>query len=271
MDQIAKYSSANKLIQNLKYEVGRGKKDGQGEVGDMFKKLSSWLEDRQTQFYSTLQSSALSMTEGLNELSKEISDLETKLSVITKERDDLLNIVNNLNGEFGQLSTKSPCLQSLKEPEENSGLNIQEVNHPDEGNLGTISKDARRPRISSEGADHEEHVDVMEGIDQKVQQLIQTPLADQDNFYDSDSGDVEYENVIYIKHSEQDGEVTDNEEEDDKENEVQNDNWPVDCNKCNLSLDSLDNFNQHMNDHWSEDKCRAASSATSSVQEGLEG
>ena len=55
------------------------------------------------------------------------------------------------------------------------------------------------------------------------------------------------------------------------ENEVQNDNWPVDCNKCNLSLDSLDNFNQHMNDHWSEDKCRAASSATSSVQEGLEG
>ena len=42
---------------------------------------------------------------------------------------------------------------------------------------------------------------------------------------------------------------------DDKENEVPNDNWPVDCNKCNLSLDSLENFNQHMNDHWSEDKC----------------
>ena len=39
------------------------------------------------------------------------------------------------------------------------------------------------------------------------------------------------------------------------ENEVQNDHWPVDCIKCNLSLDTLENFNQHMNDHWSDDKC----------------
>ena len=28
------------------------------------------------------------------------------------------------------------------------------------------------------------------------------------------------------------------------ENEVQNDNWPVDCIKCNISLDTLENFNQ---------------------------
>ena len=39
------------------------------------------------------------------------------------------------------------------------------------------------------------------------------------------------------------------------ENEVQNDNWPVPCIKCNISLDTLENFNQHMNDHWSDDKC----------------
>ena len=28
------------------------------------------------------------------------------------------------------------------------------------------------------------------------------------------------------------------------ENEVQNDHWPVDCIKCGLSLDTLENFNQ---------------------------
>ena len=28
------------------------------------------------------------------------------------------------------------------------------------------------------------------------------------------------------------------------ENEVQNDHWPVDCVKCGLSLDTLENFNQ---------------------------
>ena len=36
------------------------------------------------------------------------------------------------------------------------------------------------------------------------------------------------------------------EEEAEEENEVQNDNWPVDCIKCNISLDTLENFNQHM-------------------------
>eukprot|EP00094_Tigriopus_californicus_P002881 TCALIF_02778-PA protein Name:"Similar to Zfp26 Zinc finger protein 26 (Mus musculus)" AED:0.10 eAED:0.11 QI:493/0.33/0.28/0.71/0.5/0.28/7/0/1223 len=36
---------------------------------------------------------------------------------------------------------------------------------------------------------------------------------------------------------------------------IQNDYWPVDCIKCNVRLDGLDNFNLHMNDHWSDDKC----------------
>jgi len=39
------------------------------------------------------------------------------------------------------------------------------------------------------------------------------------------------------------------------ENQIQNDMWPIDCIKCNAVLTSLDNFNIHMNDHWSDDKC----------------
>jgi len=39
------------------------------------------------------------------------------------------------------------------------------------------------------------------------------------------------------------------------ENQIQNDLWPVDCIKCHAMLTSLDNFNIHMNDHWSDDKC----------------
>jgi hypothetical protein len=39
------------------------------------------------------------------------------------------------------------------------------------------------------------------------------------------------------------------------ESQVQNDNWPVNCIKCNLLIDTLENFNLHMNDHWSDDKC----------------
>jgi uncharacterized Zn-finger protein len=39
------------------------------------------------------------------------------------------------------------------------------------------------------------------------------------------------------------------------ENQIQEDIWPLDCIKCNMLIGNLDNFNLHMNDHWSEDKC----------------
>ena len=126
MDHIAKHSSANKLVQNLKYEVNKSQKDSQGEVGDMFKKLSSWMEETQRQFSNSINSYAQSMGEELNDLAEEICDLETKLSVITKERDDLLNTINNLSGEIRQWSAKLPAMPSLPEPEENGSENVQE-------------------------------------------------------------------------------------------------------------------------------------------------
>jgi hypothetical protein len=39
------------------------------------------------------------------------------------------------------------------------------------------------------------------------------------------------------------------------EHQIQNDLWPIDCIKCSAVLHNLDNFNIHMNDHWSDDKC----------------
>merc|ERR1711997_949010 len=36
---------------------------------------------------------------------------------------------------------------------------------------------------------------------------------------------------------------------------IQNDHWPIQCIKCNLVTGDLENFNLHMNDHWSEDEC----------------
>ena len=39
------------------------------------------------------------------------------------------------------------------------------------------------------------------------------------------------------------------------ESQIQEEIWPLDCIKCNMLLGNLENFNLHMNDHWSEDKC----------------
>ena len=44
------------------------------------------------------------------------------------------------------------------------------------------------------------------------------------------------------------------EEGNEEVDEGNNNNWPVDCAKCHISLDTLENFNQHMVDHWREDK-----------------
>ncbi len=41
----------------------------------------------------------------------------------------------------------------------------------------------------------------------------------------------------------------------DYEAQIQNDFWPLDCIKCSVLVSSLENFNLHMNDHWSDDKC----------------
>lgn len=39
------------------------------------------------------------------------------------------------------------------------------------------------------------------------------------------------------------------------ETQLQDELWPVECIKCTAMIGSLESFNKHMNDHWSDDKC----------------
>ena len=68
--------------------------------------------------------------------------------------------------------------------------------------------------------------------------------------YGSDSIDKQVQDVSAMEEEEED----DPTEYGEMKEEVQNDHWPMDCNKCGLSLDTLEDFNQHMNDHWSDNK-----------------
>jgi hypothetical protein len=56
-------------------------------------------------------------------------------------------------------------------------------------------------------------------------------------------------------HTSSHGESSSNTAVSEYENQIQNDLWPIDCIKCTSVLTNLDNFNMHMNDHWSDDKC----------------
>ena len=182
MDQIEQNSTAQGLIRSLKNEVSRGKKDSDGEVKDMFKKLNSWIEDSQTQIFSTINAHALGMNRDLEELNETICDLDTKLSLVTKERDDLLDFVNNLSSGIRQWSAKLPGIQSLSEPEKCHNKNDHEVDL--KGIRDTRVQGARGPRYTNKVADQENDV---ESIDHSVQQHLQTPLIEHNNLNDRDT------------------------------------------------------------------------------------
>ena len=93
MENLSPYN----IIKNLKEEVKRGKKDCQNEAIDLFKKIFKAI-DFHTDFPS--------FTKGLNDLELKFSNLEAKLSTVTKERDNLLGTVDGLKSENKELQAK---------------------------------------------------------------------------------------------------------------------------------------------------------------------
>ena len=86
--------------------------DSQCEVRNLFAKLSSWQEESQREFSIILDSHSRSINKGINELLEQ-------LSAITKERDDLLGKVEDLQGEVWRQNSKLHVIQSLTESEGN--------------------------------------------------------------------------------------------------------------------------------------------------------
>ena len=81
------------LIKNLKDEVEKGKKDCQSEANDLLKKIFRAVE---------VHTDFPNVNKGLDELAVKFSDLEEKLSTMTKERDSLLDMLDNLKFENRQ-------------------------------------------------------------------------------------------------------------------------------------------------------------------------
>ena len=80
-----------------------GKENCQSEVKLFLEKLSSWREETNRQFLDIVYLHTCNIYKRIEELVGEVSDLQSKLSTITKERNDLLENVNKLNCENIQL------------------------------------------------------------------------------------------------------------------------------------------------------------------------
>ena len=73
------------------------------EVRALFRKLRSWQKESQGEFAKIMNSQSQNINKGINDLVEEVSDLRTQLSTMTKERGDLLGIIDNLTDENNQL------------------------------------------------------------------------------------------------------------------------------------------------------------------------
>ena len=92
----------------------KGQQDCQSQVMDLIEKFSSWRDESHRQMSNIISSHSRSISKGFNVIVQEVSDLQTEISALRKERNVLLETINNLNGDIRQMSTKEPSA----EPEE---------------------------------------------------------------------------------------------------------------------------------------------------------
>ena len=124
-------------------------KESKIEVGNLFKKLTSWSKEReesQKQFSDMVLTYNTNITEGINDMAKGLKgfcDMQAQLSAVRNERDNLLAMVNNLNDEVKDLSDKLvTCYKSMQ------GLG---VNHEhDVDNLAGSGKGADKTSVTEQ-------------------------------------------------------------------------------------------------------------------------
>ena len=96
MDNSATFSSPYNLFQ----EMPKGQEDCPSQVWDIIKKLSVWKDESQEQMSFIMSSHSNIINKGLNDIGKEFSDLQAKITILTKERAVLLNTIENLNKQI---------------------------------------------------------------------------------------------------------------------------------------------------------------------------
>ena len=162
-------------------------KDCQREVWNLFEKLSSWRDESQKQISHIINFHSSSVNKGINDLVREVDDLQAELSTIRKERNVLLETVGNLNGEIRHLSYKLPITQPLPEPEDNLDQDIGQVSSEEEI-PDTTEHYMERPRLGNETTKEVEFLDYEDISDQNIeQQILRSPENTSEDFVCSES------------------------------------------------------------------------------------
>ena len=106
--------------------MGKSHEDYQSEVRVLFLKLTSWMDEAHSQFSTIIDKSNRSVTKGVDDLVKEVTNLQDELSVIKKEKNILIETVNCLNGEIRRQN------EITAKKNQSNQIDCLEVKTPDE-------------------------------------------------------------------------------------------------------------------------------------------
>ena len=113
MDQNRVFSSNRSQAQPL---TKKSQNPCHTEIRDLFKKLKSWREESNRQFYNIMNSHSRNIDNGFRDLESELSDMR-------EEKNVLLQTVDDLHNEIRQLNVK---LQAATENGQYSGMDYKD-------------------------------------------------------------------------------------------------------------------------------------------------
>ena len=130
--------------------IGR---DSNAEVKNMLEMLNTWKDESQMQFSKIVDSFNTKITEGINDLTNEVCDLQAQLSHTTQERNNLKETINDLNDEIRELNGKLISVQYYPGDEENYNQDKLIVGNTEIGSLNTVKSAPDSPITLSDGDD----------------------------------------------------------------------------------------------------------------------
>ena len=149
-----------------------GQRSSQNEIYDLFEKLISWRDESHKEISSIINSHNSTVKKGINDLVKEVNNLQDELSVIRKERHVLLETVENLNGEIRHLSTKSKKPSQDKEFDHNQDLKQEDCSNTKFLDDRNTCEAIRRPEIPSDQSELIDSSDYEDISDQNADEVI---------------------------------------------------------------------------------------------------
>ena len=123
----------------------------QSEVRYLLKELRSWREESNRKFNTIIDFHTDNIKKGINDLGEEVCDLQSKLSLITRERNDLLESIDKLSGENRQLKAMINIVKPKSDPKEK---------HSQDSHTSSDETDIEEHNLKDDNsADEENHLD----------------------------------------------------------------------------------------------------------------